>query len=299
MMMNFGSQVGDLQMKKSENMDELNFFEIEPASIFLGNNKGSQMYVQEQPMHEVKLQSKFKISDCITKEQWAKIMTDDENLDFTLDKYKQPADGVSSNDIDLFIEKLNKINGKEKGIYRLPSEAEWELSYSKLGEKFVMPIQGEIIADSPFPSYWGAPCDGRPRIDYSRSQESQFKITKKPHLIKTKKPVRGVIRVDEGQENVGFRVVWRDEKINEKEGVNLPDEPNKIPLLKRELIFFLILGAIPSSLIAGYNNYEYLKDSFLSVLLGGFFFSLITSFIWRPKRPIWIFDSETNKMIQR
>ena len=220
--------------------------------------------------------------------------------EFNSEKYQQPADGVSAKEIDIFLKKLNdKVSNEKGGIFRLPSEAEWELAYSTLGEKFLMPPQGEIIADSPFPNYWGAPCDGRPRIDSSRSQESQFKITKKPHLIKKKNPVRGVIRIDEGQEGVGFRIVWRKGNIEKQDWLNLPNEPEKIPILKREFLFFLLLGAIPSSLIAGYNNFEYLKDSIMSILLGGLFFSLITSFVWRPKRPTWIVDVENSKLIQK
>ena len=281
-------------------MNDFTFFECGPGSIFIGNDKGSQMYVQEQPKHQVIIMSEFKISECVTKAQWAKTMSIGPQEEFKSETYQQPADGISAKDIDEFLKKLNNDVGNKKGeIFGLPSEAEWELAYSTLGEKFIMPLQGEIIADSPFPNYWGAPCDGRPRVDISRSQESQFKVTKKPHLMKKKNPVRGVIRIDEGQENVGFRVVWRRDDIKEQDWLNLPNEPEKIPILKRELLFFLVLGAIPSSLIAGYNNFEYLKDSFMSVLLGGLFFSLITSFIWRPKRPTWIVDVENHKLIKK
>ena len=281
-------------------MDDFAFFECGPGSIFLGNDKGSQMYVQEQPRHEVIFKSKFKISECVTKAQWAQIMSIGNPEEFKSEKYQQPADGISANDIDEFLKKLNdEVSTEKGGIFRLPSEAEWVLAHSTLGEKFLMPSQGEIIGDSPFPNYWGAPCDGRPRVDISRSQESQFKVTKKPHLMRKNNPVRGVIRVDEGQENVGFRVVWRRDDIKEQDWLNLPSEPEKMPILKRELLFFLVLGALPSSLIAGYNNFEYLKDSFMSVLLGGLFFSLITSFIWRPKRPTWIVDVENHKLIQK
>ena len=280
-------------------MKDFNFFEIGPDTILLGNDKGSQMYVQEQPRHEVLIRSSFKISEYITKAQWAKIMSEDAEDEFSSEKYQEPADGISANEIDEFFKKLNSMNQQKKGFYRLPSEAEWEMAYSKMKSDFVMPSQGEIIADTPYPNYWGAPCDGRPRIDTSRSQESQFRITKKPHLLKNKRPVRGVIRLDEGQQNVGFRMVWMNEEIPEDKRLNLPNEPDKISILKREFIFFLILGAIPSSLIAGYNNYEYLKDSFMSVIFGGFFFSLITSFVWRPRRPTWIVDIENNVMIKK
>ena len=84
-------------------------------------------YGGEEPAHEVTV-SGFNIAKYpVTQEQWSAIMGN--NQSYCLGE-KHPVERVSWDDIQVFIQKLNTITGKN---YRLLTEAEWE--YAARGGK--------------------------------------------------------------------------------------------------------------------------------------------------------------------
>ncbi|MDX8394027.1 MAG: SUMF1/EgtB/PvdO family nonheme iron enzyme, partial [Mariprofundales bacterium] len=90
-----------------------------PAGSFdMGSNNG---YSDEKPVHSVKIAKGFWLGKYeVTQAQWRSVMGNNPSR-FKGDN--RPVEKVSWDDIQLFLQKLNKKSAKK---FRLPSEAEWE-----------------------------------------------------------------------------------------------------------------------------------------------------------------------------
>ncbi len=120
--------------KKSENATSVNSAgnttidtivnSIEPVMITVQGGRfamGSNDNNNEKPIHNVALSS-FKIAKYeTTQAQWQQVLGS--NPSGHKDCMDCPVTGVSWDDIQTFIQKLNTLSGKH---YRLPTEAEWE-----------------------------------------------------------------------------------------------------------------------------------------------------------------------------
>jgi len=93
-----------------------------PAGKFMmGSPKKENGRDDDETQHEVTLTKSYYIGKYqVTQEQWEVVMG--KNPSYTKGA-KLPVTGVSWNDFQKFIKKLNEIT---KGKYRLPTEAEWE-----------------------------------------------------------------------------------------------------------------------------------------------------------------------------
>ncbi len=76
----------------------------------------------EKPVHEVCLDDYYIGKYPVTQEQWQKVMGGNPSSSSQCGR-NCPVDGVSWNDVQKFIKKLNQQSGKN---YRMPTEAEWE-----------------------------------------------------------------------------------------------------------------------------------------------------------------------------
>jgi len=83
--------------------------------------QGSDAYDSENPAHQVTLSSYSIGQTEVTQELWQAVMGSNPSR-FT-GNLQRPVEGVSWNDCQTFISKLNQLTGKN---FRLPTEAEWE-----------------------------------------------------------------------------------------------------------------------------------------------------------------------------
>jgi formylglycine-generating enzyme required for sulfatase activity len=97
----------------------------EPEMVFvrggtfnMGSNDG---HSNEKPVHSVTLSDFYMGKTEVTQAQWEAVMGD--NPSYFKNCPSCPVEQVSWNDIQIYLEKLNKLTGKS---YRLPTEAEWE-----------------------------------------------------------------------------------------------------------------------------------------------------------------------------
>ncbi len=84
---------------------------------------GSDAYDNEKPVHSVTLSSYYIGQTEVTQELWQAVMG--ENPSYFKGNNQRPVEQVSWEDCQEFIEKLNKLTGKN---FRLPTEAEWEFA---------------------------------------------------------------------------------------------------------------------------------------------------------------------------
>ena len=87
----------------------------------LGEEKYKKFFKDEMPVHEVCLDGFWIGKFEVTQGQWQKIMGSNPAYFKSGDDF--PVEQVSWNEVQKFIDKLNKSGGKS---YRLPTEAEWE-----------------------------------------------------------------------------------------------------------------------------------------------------------------------------
>jgi len=97
-------------------------FVLIPAGKFKMGSSEVGRSRNEIPMHYVKIENAYYLGKYgVTQKQWLEVMGNNPSK-FIGDDL--PVEGVSCNDVQDFVKKLNEREGSEK--YRLPSESEWE-----------------------------------------------------------------------------------------------------------------------------------------------------------------------------
>jgi formylglycine-generating enzyme required for sulfatase activity len=97
---------------------------IRPGSFVMGENNSRLTDEDERPAHKVTISRAFYLGKYpVTQEQWQAVMGS--NPSYFKD-VKNPMEGVSWEDCQAFLKKLNEKAGKTLGTFRLPTEAEWE-----------------------------------------------------------------------------------------------------------------------------------------------------------------------------
>jgi formylglycine-generating enzyme required for sulfatase activity len=110
--------------KNFVNSSGMKFVWIPPGTFMMGSPKEEEGRVPYETRHKVKLTKGFFMAvHLVTQEQWKEIMGTNPSS-FKGEK-NLPVEMVSWEDCQNFIEKLR---GKDKKPYRLPTEAEWEYS---------------------------------------------------------------------------------------------------------------------------------------------------------------------------
>ena len=96
---------------------------VEGGTFQMGatSEQGSDAYDDEYPVHSVTLSDYYIGQTEVTQELWEAVMGS--NPSYFEGDNQYPVENVSWNDCQEFIEKLNRLTGKN---FRLPTEAEWE-----------------------------------------------------------------------------------------------------------------------------------------------------------------------------
>lgn len=119
----------ELYPKRKLNIENLN---LEMVSVLGGGfMMGREGNKEDARLHSVELKDFYIGKYEVTQEQWEMVMGENPSQ---VKGNKLPVDNVSWNDVQVFLEELNKIS---KDNYRLPTEAEWEYA-AKGGHKMNM-----------------------------------------------------------------------------------------------------------------------------------------------------------------
>ena len=105
---------------------QLEFVYIPPGKFLMGSDtKELERHGDEGPVRHVVISKGFYISKYeITQEQWLAVMNHNPSVMNDKNSWKRhPVDNVSWNDCNAFISKINELG---LGIFRMPTEAEWE-----------------------------------------------------------------------------------------------------------------------------------------------------------------------------
>lgn len=95
---------------------------VEGGTFIMGSND-LEADNDEQPTHQLELQDYYIGRYEVTQAQWRNIMGEDPEELYFAGCPECPVEGVSWNDVQVFIKRLNAKTGQE---FRLPTEAEWE-----------------------------------------------------------------------------------------------------------------------------------------------------------------------------
>ena len=126
--------LGDIQAQSNASTNEnkllIHAIEISMISIDGGvftmgctSDQGSECTHDEFPIHQVQLSSFKLLKTEVTQGMWQSVMGNNPSLNKRTAQF--PVENVSFNDIEVFIDELNKISGHR---YRLLTEAEWEFA---------------------------------------------------------------------------------------------------------------------------------------------------------------------------
>ena len=108
----------------AENVVALDMTLIQPGTFLMGSPPNERARdIEEGPQHEVTITEPFYLGmHEVTQAQWQLIMGQNPAADYGVGG-NLPVYNVSWNDCQLYIEQLNQL---EQGVFRLPTEAEWE-----------------------------------------------------------------------------------------------------------------------------------------------------------------------------
>ena len=102
----------------------MKFVYIKPGSFLMGSPSGEAGRNDDEQQHRVTLTQGFYLQTTeVTQGQWQRVMGENPSK-FNKCGSDCPVEQVSWNDVQMFIQKLNRMEGKV--AYRLPTEAEWE-----------------------------------------------------------------------------------------------------------------------------------------------------------------------------
>ena len=142
--------------------------------------QGSDAYDDEKPAHQVTLSSYMIGETEVTQALWQAVMGNNPS-GFTGDS-SRPVEGVSWNDCQTFIRKLNSMTGK---TFRLPTEAEWEYAARGGNKSRHYKYSGSNNIDD-VAWYWENSGDNLLRGEWNK--EKVFSNNCKTHRVKTKSP---------------------------------------------------------------------------------------------------------------
>ena len=124
-----GDSPGDAKRFSLPGGAAMEFVWIERGTFLMGSppsEKGRES-LEESPVHEVEISEGFWLGRYeVTQGQWEAVMGSRpwSGEEYGVSDPSHPAVGISWEDVQAFIEELNGASGS--GLYRLPSEAEWE-----------------------------------------------------------------------------------------------------------------------------------------------------------------------------
>ena len=122
----FAYSQDDNNFKDNNPIVNIEMIFVRGGSFIMGctSEQGNDCFPDEEPAHEVIVNSFYIAKYEVTQELWVAVMGENPSH---FKGAKLPVENVSWSDVQVFIRKLNELTGKK---YRLPTEAEWEFAAS-------------------------------------------------------------------------------------------------------------------------------------------------------------------------
>ena len=162
---------------------EFKMIKVEGGTFIMGATpeQGRDASSWEKPVHSVTLSDYYIGETEVTQELWQAVMGN--NPSFFTGNNQRPVEMVSWEDCQAFINKLNRLTGKE---FRLPTEAEWEYAArgGKYSKDYVYKYSGSNNADE-VAWYWRN--SGDKYLSGEWDKDRIIENNCKTHPVKTKK----------------------------------------------------------------------------------------------------------------
>lgn len=274
------------------NLNGLTFAAVEAGSTLIGTRKGGWLYAGQRPCYEAKVPSFYTMVNPLTERQVATAL----GWPSADEKSSEAMEALTS--IDLNELAAHVMAGpdfhrftKEQGAaweLRALSESEWKTAAAQ-GVLNLSPGLTERLCDAPAASHRGAMMDGRPRPSEvlgpaARQVTGMAVHPKNPDVTAT----TGV-PIDRPLPNVVARLALTPVRTGAPKRV--PEATDRWANVRSELLWTTVLGIVPSFLIPVLRGMsDYAVEGWVNLLFGGLCAGFFTGAVWRPKRPVLLYD---------
>ena len=275
-------------------IDGLTFSKVNTGSVFVGESKGGWIYAGQRPRHEVKCPEFYIMENVLTNQQLSNLLESKISLGDETVWNSERLSVIIAMVNDSLNENLGKLSGDfTNWEIRCPTQGEW----MHAREQKVIQINcktKEILADAVSGNYRGAMMDGRPRTFEGHGPMQWHTATMEIHP--SNKDIIALSSAPMDRENEGLSLRLALTPIRKGSPITVPRKADLAGNIKSELIWTTLLGVVPSFAIPWLRGMgDYVYSGWVNLLFGGLCAGFVTGALWRPRRPIIMYeDGEQN-----
>tara|TARA_B100001248_G_scaffold262617_1_gene260076 strand:+ start:3880 stop:4719 length:840 start_codon:yes stop_codon:yes gene_type:complete len=266
----------------------LDFQRVNAGSVFIGENRGGWIYAGQRPKHEVRCPDFYVMTTPISLAQLSKVLDTElvTNDETTWNQERLAAIIAILN--QSLKESTAGLDSTREWEVRCPTQSEWV--HAKISGK-IDPKCGmkEILADAVSSNYRGAMMDGRPRKFDGHGPMQWHTATMEIHPTKASIHALSSAPLDRDNTGLSLRLVVTPIRVGAPKVV--PKRADYGANIRSELLWTTLLGVIPSFAIPWMRGLgDYVYSGWVNLLFGGLCVGFVTGAIWRPRRPIIMYE---------